>query len=217
MFWIRKATAAGFAALVLLAAGFGAGMAVRHVPDAAGQEKATVKAPDLPPGLRAQDGPYVVFTVRGIAEDTRRTVPEPFTITEYDAEGKCLWSATPGRDQAEKGATPPRLIELDRDAITRGARDYLTRLRKDATAPHDLRVVFEPDDRVGGFTLEALRACRDAGFDTIRFTGYIPHGGFIPQLKPGPDGEAEGYTRYTGGRVETKKLLADYERALRSS
>ena len=82
MFWIRKATAAATGVLVLLAAGFAVGLSARHVPGAAGQEKDAVKQPDLPPGLRVQDGPYIVFTVRGLAPGNTRTgAPEPYTIT----------------------------------------------------------------------------------------------------------------------------------------
>ncbi|MFO0798415.1 MAG: sigma-70 family RNA polymerase sigma factor [Gemmataceae bacterium] len=214
MFWVRKATAAGFATLVVLAAGFGAGMAVRPLPGAAAQEKEApaVKQPDAP----AKGGePYTVFTIRGLPDDTRRGVPEPFTITEFDEKGKCLWSVIPGRDQAVKWATTPKLIELDQDAIIRGAGEYLLRARMDALNQRELRVVIETDAQVGGFTLEGLKACR--AFDTIKLTGYLPSGGgFIPQLKVGPDGEAAGYKRYRGERVETKKLLADYELMLRT-
>lgn len=215
MFWVRKATAAGFATVVLLAAGFGAGMAVRQVPDAAGQDKENTV-----PKVRELGGPkapYVVFTIRGLGTTGRTGAPEPFTITEFDAKGKCLWSVIPGRDQAEKWNTTVKLIELDQEAIIGGARAYLTRVRKDATAPRDLRVVIESDAQVGGFTLAGLGVCRDAGFDTINLTGYLPNGGgFIPMLKVGPNGEAEGYKRYTGERVETKKLIADYGQTLRT-
>ncbi|QDU23798.1 RNA polymerase sigma factor [Urbifossiella limnaea] len=216
MFWVRKATAAGFATLVVLAAGFGAGMAVREAP-AAGQdkEKAAVAKGDALGGPKA---PYIVLTIRGLPQaGASRGVLEPFTITEFDERGKCLWSVIPGRDQAEKWSTTVKLIELDQEAIIGGARAYLTRVRKDATAPRDLRVVIENDAQVGGFTLEGFKVCRDAGFDTIRLTGYLPSGGgFIPMLKVGPNGEAEGYKRYRGELVETKKLLADYAQMLRT-
>jgi RNA polymerase sigma factor (sigma-70 family) len=217
MFWVRKATAAGFGALVLLAVGFGAGMAVRPVPDAAGQDKEApaVKQPDAPPAKAGE--PYLVFTIRGLGTTGRTGAPEPFTITEFDAKGKCLWGVIPGRDQAEKWSTTTKLIELDQDAIIGGAREYLMRARKDAAHPRQLRVVLENDAQLGGFTLEAFKACRDAGFDTIKLTGYLPNGGgFIPQLKVGPNGEADGYWRYKGERVETKKLIDDYELTLRT-
>ncbi len=217
MFWVRKATAAGFGTLVLLAAGFGAGMAVRPLPDAAGQDKAKAAVTQPDPPAKAGE-PYTVLTVRGLPTPTTKFgAPEPFTITEYDAMGKCLWSVIPGRDQAEKWSTTVKLIELDQDAIIGGAREYLTRVRKDKDHPRELRVVVETDAQVGGFTLAGFEVCRDAGFDTIKLTGYLPNGGgFIPQLKIGPDGEAEGYRRYRGERVETKKLLADYAKTLRT-
>ena len=78
-------------------------------------------------------------------------------------------------------------------------------------------MVFTNDAQLGGFSVEALRCCLDAGFEKVRFTGYIPFGGFIPQLRPGPDGEAAGYRRYKGELVDTKKLLTDYAEALRRS
>jgi len=216
MFWVRKATAAGFATVVLLAAGFGAGMAVRQVPDAAGQDKeAPAVKPPAPPAKAGE--PYTVFTIRGLGTTGRTGAPEPFTITEFDAKGKCLWSVIPGRDQAEKWSTTVRLIELDQDAIIGGAREYLRRARKDVDHLRELRVVIENDAQVGGFTLEGLKLCRDAGFDTIKLTGYLPNGGgFIPMLNVGPNGEAEGYKRYRGERVETKKLLTDYALTLRT-
>ncbi|HYH65112.1 MAG TPA: sigma-70 family RNA polymerase sigma factor [Urbifossiella sp.] len=218
MFWVRKATAAGFATVVLLAAGFGAGMAVREAP-AVGQDKEApaVKQPDAPPA-RQDVAAYVVFTIRGIAPGNNRVgAPEPFTLTEFDAKGKCLWSVIPGRDQAEKWNSTVKLIELDQEAIIGGARAYLTRVRKDATAPRDLRVVIENEAQLGGFTMAGLAICRDAGFDTIKLTGYLANGGgFIPQLKVGPNGEAEGYKRYKGERVELKKLIADYGQTLRT-
>jgi hypothetical protein len=143
----------------------------------------------------------------------------PYTLTEFDARGKVLWSVTPGADVA---ATPTRggaLIDLkDLDtqrAVIAGVREYLTRVRKDPSAPRDLRVVFDADAQLGGFSVEALRCCLDVGFEKVRFTGYIPLGGFIPQLKPGPDGEAAGYKRYKGELVDTKTLLTDYAEALR--
>ena len=67
----------------------------------------------------------------------------------------------------------------------------------------------------GGFSVEALRCCLEAGFESVRFTGYVPLGGEIPPLKPGPGGEAEGYKRYQGELIDTKKLLSDYEKALK--
>ena len=109
---------------------------------------------------------------------------------------------------------------LDHWAAYVAAREYLTRVKKDPNAPRDLRVVFTDDAQIGGFSTEALKCCLDAGFEKIRFTGYIPFGGGargIPQLKPGPDGEAEGYKRYKGELVDTKKLLTDYAEALRRS
>lgn len=217
MFWVRKATAAGAATLVLLVLGFAAGVSVRQRPDAAAQEKekAAVKQPEAP----AKAGePYTVFTVRGVeAPGLRRPTPEPFTITEYDATGTCLWSVVPGRDQAEKWSTSVKLIELDHAAIVGGAREYLTRARKDVDRLRELRVVIENDAAVGGYTWQGLMICRDAGFDTIKLTGYLPSGGgFIPQLQIGKDGEATGYKRYRGERVELKKLIANYELMLRS-
>jgi hypothetical protein len=99
--------------------------------------------------------------------------------------------------------------------VVAAVRGYLTRMKNDPNAPHDLRVVFDADAQVGGFSAEALKSCADAGFETIRFTGYLPLGGFIPELKPGPDGEAEGYRRYKGELLDPRKLLSDYEKALR--
>jgi RNA polymerase sigma factor (sigma-70 family) len=157
--------------------------------------------------------PFLVLTVRGLGG-----VRSPCTLTEFDARGKALWSVTPGPDLAEQpkpGGAPvdPKNLE-DRPAVIAAVREYLTRVRKDPNAPHDLCVVFTNDAQLGGFSAEALRCCLDAGFEKIRFTGYIPFGGFIPLLKPGPDGEAEGYKRYKGELVDTKRLLTDYEKAL---
>jgi hypothetical protein len=130
-----------------------------------------------------------------------------------------LWSVTPGADVAEPPKPGAPLIDLKsveaQQAVIAAAREYLTRVKKDPNAPRDLRVVFTNDAQLGGSSAEALKCCLDAGFKTIRFTGYIPFGGFIPLLKPGPDGEAEGYKRYKGEIVDTKKLLTDYAQALR--
>jgi RNA polymerase sigma factor (sigma-70 family) len=205
MFWIRKATAAGFVGLLLLGVGFGAGLSVRQSPDATGQEKAAV-----PSSSPAPAAPHIVLTVRG-----PDPVRSPYTLTEFDARGQVLWSVTPGADLAgADGKQTDLAYPHARDAATAGVRAYLTRVRKDAAAPRDLRVVFTPDAQLGGFSTEALKCCVDAGFETIRFTGYLPHGGFIPELKPGPDGEAKGYRRYQGEVVAPKKLLGDYQKAL---
>ena len=83
-------------------------------------------------------------------------------------------------------------------AVIAAAREYLARVKKDPKAPHELRLVFTNDAQLGRFSAEAQRCCLDAGFEKIQFTGYIPFGGIIPQLKPGPDEEAEGYKRYKG-------------------
>mgnify|MGYP001008675881 FL=1 len=142
---------------------------------------------------------------------------EPYTITEFGANGKVRWSLVPGRALAEKWTTTPKLVELDQDAIIGGARDYLARVKKDATAPHELRLEFTNDAQLGGFSLEALKVCRDAGFDRFKVIGYVPTGGgFIPQLQVGPDGEAPGYKRYRGEEVDGKQFLADYQRMLTS-
>ncbi|HEX4608144.1 MAG TPA: sigma-70 family RNA polymerase sigma factor [Urbifossiella sp.] len=220
MFWIKNATVAGFATVLLLGLGFGAGVSVRQSPDAAGQEKAAVKTP-APPAGPAAAAPYLVLTV---SSPNRERVP--YTIAEFDAKGMVLWSVTPGLDLAEPWNSGGKLIdnlrELVHENAVAGARGYLTRVRKDVTAPRDLRVVFATDAPLGatdaplgGYSTEALKCCRDAGFEKIRFTGYVPLGGEIPALKPGPDGEAEGYRRYRGEVVETRKLLGDYEKALR--
>ncbi|HEX4608143.1 MAG TPA: hypothetical protein VH092_08050 [Urbifossiella sp.] len=209
MFWVRKLAAAGFAAALLLGLGFGAGVSVRQSPGAAGQEKAAVKTPEPPAG------PYLVLTVRGPGRDRA-----PYVITEFDAKGMVLWSATPGLDLAAPSNPGGKANDLTSDLVqgdeVAGVRSYLTRVQKDATAPRDLRVVFATDAPLGGVSTEALKSCRDTGFEKVRFTGYVPFGGFIPLLKPGPDGEAEGYKRYKGEVVETRKLLDDYELALRT-
>jgi RNA polymerase sigma factor (sigma-70 family) len=217
VFWIRKATAAGVATFALLAAGFGAGLTLRHPPDAAGQEKAAVPPPP-PPAGKAEAGPYIVFAVRGLTPGTTRpVVPEPFTITEFDAAGKCRWCVVPGGDLAKKWASGELNFGPDSAAVVRGARDYLTRVRKDAAAPRDLRLEIETRAPIGGFTLEAIKACVDAGFERFKVTGFVPTGGgFIPQLQIGPDGEAEGYKRYRGEEVDGKQFLADYQRMLRT-
>ncbi len=159
--------------------------------------------------------PFLVLTVRGL-DDSR----SPYTLTEFDASGKVLWSVTPGADVAEKPKLGATLIDLKnretQQAVIAAAREYLTRVKKDPNAPRDLRVLFDNDAQIGGFSIEALKCCQEAGFEKIQFTGYIPFGGFIPLLKPGADGEAEGYKRYKGEVVDTKKLLTDYAEALRS-
>jgi uncharacterized protein (TIGR03067 family) len=176
--------------------------------------KAEDKKAEPPVGPQLPAGPYLVLTVRGLDG-----VRSPYTVTEFDARGKVLWSLTPGADVADKRKPDGALIDL-KDAQTQqdviaAVRGYLTRVKKDPNAPHDLHVVFTNDGQLGGYSAESLKCCLDAGFEKIRFTGYIPFGGEIPQLKPGPKGEAEGYKRYKGELVDTKKLLADYVEALR--
>ena len=214
MFWVKKATAAGFAAVLLVAVGFGVGVSVRQQPQADGQEKSAVNKTEAPVGPQQPAGPFLVLTVRGL-DGTR----SPYTLTEFDAQGKVLWSVTPGADVAEQPKPGGQLIDLKsletQQAVIAATREYLTRVKKDPNAPRDLRVVFTNDAQLGGFSAEALGCCLAAGFEKIRFTGYIPLGGFIPQLKPGPDGEAKGYKRYKGELVDTKKLLTDYGEALR--
>jgi RNA polymerase sigma factor (sigma-70 family) len=212
MFWMKKATAAGLAAVLLVAAGFGVGMSVRHQPRAVGQEKPAANKADPPAGPQPPAAPYLVLSVSG--PDGARC-----TLTEFDARGKVLWGVIPAVDV---GGTPKPIGTLfDRDGaqtrrdVSAAVRGYLTRVQKDPNAPKDVRVVFTADAEVGGFSVEALRCCREAGFESVRFTGYIPLGGEIPPLKPGPDGEAEGYKRYQGELVDTKKLLSDYEKALK--
>lgn len=163
---------------------------------------------------RGPDEPYVVLTVRG-----GNFAVLPFTVTEFDATGKVVWSVMPGINLTEQ---PPAGLALDmkkmenQQLVIDGLAQYLKRLRATPNTPRDFRVVFENDVPIGGFPQIALKSCLDAGFDTIRFTGYMPFGGFIPLLKPGADGEAEGYKRYKGEVVRTKKLLDDYNLAMRT-
>lgn len=281
MFWVKKATAVGLAAVMLVSAGVGIGVSVQQSPHAIAEDKqpaakkaepgkvpeAEIKAArDLlekhklgvqlsqldifnlekqlaaarqakqtaDEAVRSQEAalalleamakkdvaargpaePYVVLTVRG-----GNFAVLPFTVTEFDATGKVVWSVMPGINLTEK---PPAGLALDmkkmenQQLVIDGLAQYLKRLRATPNTPRDLRVVFENDVPIGGFPQIALKSCLDAGFDTIRFTGYMPFGGFIPLLKPGADGEAEGYKRYKGEVVRTKKLLDDYNLAMRT-
>ena len=213
MFWMKKATAAGLAAVLLVAVGFGVGVSVRQQPQAVGQEKPAVNKAAPPAGPQQPAAPYLVLSVRG-ADGTR----SPYTLTEFDAGGKALWSVTPGADVAGTPKPGRFLIDLEdaqvRRDVNAAVRGYLTRVKQDPNAPHDVRVVLTADAPVGEFSVEALRLCLEAGFEHVRFTGYVPLGGETPRLRPGLDGKAEGYKRYQGEPVHTKTLLTDYEKAL---
>jgi hypothetical protein len=210
MFWLRKVTTAGLTAAVILAAGVGIGLSVRQTSQSIAQEVPQVKEPN--PAANADS--YAVLTVRGT--DNGRP---PYALTEYSADGTVRWGVTLGVT-ADQGQ-PANALMLIRDGKLRGGvvdatRAYLTRVRNDPNAPKELRVVFENDAPIGVYPQEALRCCVDAGFVKITFTGYVPCGGFIPQLAPGADGEAVGYKRYEGEVVESKKLFEEYSKAITS-
>jgi hypothetical protein len=161
--------------------------------------------------------PYLVLTVQGTDGGSPR-----YTITEFDASGKVRWSVAPGRDLSQPPASPPPPpgnfgLPPGTDARPEelaALRDYFTRARKDANAPHHLRVVLATDAPIGKSTVAGLRCCLDTGFEKVRLTGYIPGGGETPPLRPGPDGSAEGYKRYSGESVEIKTVVEEYEKAL---
>ncbi len=183
-------------------------------PEARGkitESKAVPPIVPLPPAA-----PFLVLTVG--APVANNALP-PITLTEFDASGKALWRVTPGGDLAgAKGGdlAIPLKNGTNQQAMIAGIRQYLTRVKKDPNAPHDLRVVFDNGAPIGGLSIVVLKSCLEAGFEKIRFTGYIPIGFFIPELNPGPDGEAAGYQRYSGELVDTKKLMTDYWDALRN-
>lgn len=155
-------------------------------------------------------GPRVVLTVYGA------DAVGPFVLTEYDATGKVIGSTIPGVDLTTWPKTTGFLLSSTVFApIEAGLLHALTQLRGRAKVP-ELHVVFKNDvPPAGGYPLIGVETAGKAGYETIRFTGYRPLGGFIPQLKPEPDGEAPGYKRYKGEVVRTKKLLDEYSEALR--
>jgi RNA polymerase sigma factor (sigma-70 family) len=112
-----------------------------------------------------------------------------FTLKETDASGKVLGTV--------RVAEVPMLVKL------------LTRLKADASAPKELRVVVEPSRDA----VTALNACDAAGYKSVKFTGYIPAGGFMGQLNPNQKGGALGYKHYEGKEVSPSQLLKDIAEA----
>jgi len=117
-----------------------------------------------------------------------------FSLRETDASGKVL-----GTVRVAEGAM---LLKL------------LTRTKADATAPKELRVIAEPSATMGVGLTTALKACDAAGYSKVKFTGYIPAGGYMPPLDPKQKGEAPGYKHYEGKESSPAQLMREMEEGM---
>ncbi len=133
----------------------------------------------------AKSGAYLELTVHG------KQAFFQYSIKETDANGKEI-----GRTITQE---PAMLMKL------------LARAKADATAPKELRVVVDPTVALTGHPSVAFKVCDAAGFKTIKFTGYIPQGNFLGELKPDQKGEVKGYKRYDNTEVSPASLLKQIE------
>lgn len=91
----------------------------------------------------------------------------------------------------------------------------LARTHADPTAPKELRVVAEPNSKLAGYLVPVCKACDAAGYQSIKFTGYIFGGGIMLELKPEQKGEAPGYKHYQGAEKSPSELIKEIEEGMR--
>lgn len=142
---------------------------------------------------RPAAGAYVELTVGGPVDFTTEgpAVRVEFTLKETDAAGK------------EIGTVLIREPEM--------LRKLLARLKKDATAPKELRVVVQPQTANGVGPLVAFKACDAAGFTSVKFTGHIVTGLLPFPIKPDHKGAAAGFKWYDGSERSPASLIKEYE------
>jgi RNA polymerase sigma factor (sigma-70 family) len=138
---------------------------------------------ELAPAARA--GAYLELTAHGKQSGFE------YSITETDASGKVI-----GRVITHE---PEMLAKL------------LARTKNDTTAPKELRVVIDPSLAITGHPTIVFKACDAAGYKTIKFTGYIPYGNFLQELKSEQRGEVPGHTRYDNAECVPANLLKNIE------
>jgi hypothetical protein len=146
------------------------------------------------PAAAAKSSGYLELYVRGTAGQ------EEFGLREIDAADKEVVSL------------------VVKDATLNGAMlaKVLARTKADSTAPTEVRLLVDPRASLGWGPLAILKACDAAGYKTVKFTGYVPAGGFTRQLKPDEKGEMPGYKRYDGIERKVRELMKEIEDGMRT-
>ena len=85
----------------------------------------------------------------------------------------------------------------------------LARTKADPTAPKALHVIASPEVAGNGYFLSGLKVCANAGFETVKFTGYVPIEFFPKELPADQKGEVKGYKRYDGVEISPEKLIKE--------
>jgi RNA polymerase sigma factor (sigma-70 family) len=120
-------------------------------------------------------------------------------LREFDAQGnEVLWLTL--MDPTQNGEKLARL---------------LSRTKADPAGPAEIRVVVDPRVSLGWAPVAALKACDAAGYKTVKFTGYIPAGGFTRELKPDEKGDVPGYTRHDNVERTAESLVKEFEEGRR--
>lgn len=146
--------------------------------------------------LRVNSNGYIEITVRGTAGKF-----------EYEI------SEVPAHDPNERG-TVPKYGPLKTSDTTTLA-NLFRRAKADVTAPLDVRVIVEPQVTMGIGPQAALEACAKAGYDTVKYTGYVFGGGLALELKPNETGHVKGYTRYDAKPVKPAVLAKEIDEGMR--
>jgi hypothetical protein len=109
------------------------------------------------------------------------------------------------------GTVTLRDTSADAGMLTR----LLLRTKADPNSPLQVRIVAQPQTALGYGPRAALKACKAAGYKTVKFTGYVYTGGFARELGPDWKGRAAGYTRYDAADRKPDELLKEIEEGLK--
>jgi RNA polymerase sigma factor (sigma-70 family) len=126
---------------------------------------------------------------------------------ELTVHGKQGWFEYSIKETDANGKEVGSVIIREPEMLLR----VLTRTKNDPTAPKELRLIVDPSRALTGYPTIALKACDASGFQTIRFTGYIPQGNFLAELPHDQKGEAKGYKRYDNTEVTAASLIKQIE------
>jgi RNA polymerase sigma factor (sigma-70 family) len=197
MFWVKRATAAGLAGVLLVAAGVGVGVSVRQVPQAAAEDppaRVSAKSPQDPqPELPAAEA-----ELKRLEAMQQKLEAERLLIEAQVAAAKARLAAArkpAGRrlelrvdSRMDKG--PYRLTEFRADgrpsAITTfpadgpkdvsTLRDYLARVKAAKDGPKEVTLVCQADTWFE-YVKGAMTACEQAGLTAIQVREVTPKAG----------------------------------------
>jgi RNA polymerase sigma factor (sigma-70 family) len=144
------------------------------------------------PAAAAKTGGYLEVVIRGSAAKFE------FALREFDANGKEVGTAGFDQQNAQMLAK------------------VLARTKADPAAPTEVRVLASPPTALGGGPHAALKACDTAGYKTVKFTGYVPAGGFTRQLNADEKGEVPGYKHCDGVERKVTELIKEIEDGMRT-